>query len=129
MKSIKIRIVLAVLALVLVMYANAFLVVLASAKSSFADEVIFGTGTNTFAMEFSLVEGAGNIAQSSANRDHSQRGGDGLGAVSYDYKIGAYQVTIDQFTKAQVASGNPSASEMSISARRLNSATGLPVVA
>jgi len=100
MKSMKSRIVLVMLTSTLAMYANAFMVILASAPSGFSEEVIFGTGANTFAMEFSVVEDAGNDAQSSANRDHSQSGGDGLGAVSYDYKIGAHQVTVDQFTKA-----------------------------
>lgn len=86
--------------------ANAFLVILASAVSSPADGVTFGTGTNTFSMEFSLVRSVGNLAQNATNRDHSFSGGDGLGAVGYAYKIGTYEVTVDQFAKARAASGN-----------------------
>lgn len=45
-----------------------------------------------------LVGNAGNAAQSSANRNHAQSGGDGFGSVSYDYHIGTHEVTNAQYT-------------------------------
>ncbi len=45
-----------------------------------------------------FVGNPGNAAQSSANRNHSQSGGDGFGAVSYGYHIGTYAVTNAQYT-------------------------------
>ncbi len=65
---------------------------------------IFGAGTNVFTMDFAAIGEAGNPAQSSANHDHSQGGGDGLGAVDYGYRMGKYQVAIDQFVKANAES-------------------------
>jgi formylglycine-generating enzyme required for sulfatase activity len=49
-------------------------------------------------LDFVNVGDAGNAAQSSSNREHTQSGGDGYGAVGYDYGIGKYEVTISQYT-------------------------------
>jgi formylglycine-generating enzyme required for sulfatase activity len=39
-----------------------------------------------------------NLAQSSKNRLHTYTGGDGYGAVDYEYRIGKYEVTNAQYT-------------------------------
>jgi len=57
----------------------------------------FGTGDNQFTMDFVTVGDAGNAADTH---------GDGYGAVDYAYRIGTYEVTIGQFTKAYNADGN-----------------------
>lgn len=88
------------------MKAGMILAALLATVAGRAEVVTFGSGTNQFAMDFVSIGGAGNAAQSSANRDHSVSGGDGLGAVSYGYQIGKYEVTINQIVKAQAASGN-----------------------
>jgi formylglycine-generating enzyme required for sulfatase activity len=57
---------------------------------------VFGTGTNQFTIDFSNIGYAGNSADST-----------GYGAVGYNYRIGTYEVTIDQFLKAEASSENP----------------------
>ncbi|MEI6891272.1 MAG: SUMF1/EgtB/PvdO family nonheme iron enzyme [Pontiella sp.] len=51
----------------------------------------FGTGTNTFSIDFVDIGGAGNAADVLT----------GYGAVDYTYRIGQKEVTIDQFAKAR----------------------------
>lgn len=65
--------------------------------------------TANVAIDTVLIGNAGNAAQSSANRNHGQSGGDGFGAVSYDYHIGTYAVTNTQYTVFlnAVASSDP----------------------
>lgn len=52
----------------------------------------FGTGSNPFNIDFVNIGHAGNVADST-----------GYGAVGYDYRMGTYEVTIDQFAKARAA--------------------------
>jgi formylglycine-generating enzyme len=56
-----------------------------------------------------FVGNAGNAAQSAANRNHSQSGGDGFGTVDYSYYIGKTTVTNTQYTTFlnAVASSDP----------------------
>ena len=44
-----------------------------------AGTVSFGSGSNAFTVDFAAIGSLENAAQSPANRDHSQGGGDGLG--------------------------------------------------
>ena len=53
---------------------------------------IFGTGANQFSIDFVNIGHVGNVADAS-----------GYGAVNYDYRIGTYETTIGQFTKAVAA--------------------------
>lgn len=54
----------------------------------------FGSGANAFSLDFVNIGNAGNAADSS-----------GYGAVADDYRMGMYEVTIDQFAKANAAAG------------------------
>ncbi|MDF7806303.1 SUMF1/EgtB/PvdO family nonheme iron enzyme [Pontiellaceae bacterium B12219] len=56
---------------------------------------VFGTGTNQFTIDFSNIGYAGNSADPTT----------GLGAVGYNYRIGTYEITIDQFLKADNSAG------------------------
>lgn len=56
-------------------------------------------GTTTVNMDFTTIGHAGNAAQSAANRAHSGDGGDGFGAVDYAYRIGTFEVTVDQWNR------------------------------
>lgn len=44
------------------------------------------------------VGNAGNATQSASNRSHSESGGDGYGAVGYEFNIGRTEVTLNQYT-------------------------------
>ncbi len=59
-------------------------------------DTIFGSGANEFEMQFVGIGHAGNGADTNT----------GYGAVDYEYRIGKYEVTIDQFTKADNADGS-----------------------
>ncbi len=50
---------------------------------------VFGTGPNQFTMDFQNINYAGNSADNT-----------GYGAVAYNYRVGKFEVTIDQFAKA-----------------------------
>jgi len=52
----------------------------------------FGTGTNEFTVDFVNIGNAGNSPDTT-----------GYGAVAYNYRIGKFEMTIDQFTKARAA--------------------------
>jgi len=71
-----------------VMMAAALMAVGAQADS-------FGTGGNAFSLDFVNIGGAGNVADAS-----------GYGAVNYNYRMGSYEITLDQFVKAHAASGD-----------------------
>lgn len=60
-------------------------------------------GGTTVNIDFVNIGYAGNDAQNAANRAHGESGGDGYGAVAYDYRIGQTEVTIDQFTVVRAA--------------------------
>ena len=49
----------------------------------------FGSGVNEFEIDFALMGNAGNTADTG-----------GYGDVAYNYKIGKYEVTVEQFSKA-----------------------------
>jgi formylglycine-generating enzyme required for sulfatase activity len=55
----------------------------------------FGNGTNAFEIDFALMGNAGNIADTN-----------GYGDVAYNYKIGRYEVTVEQFSKARNLDNN-----------------------
>lgn len=82
---------------------KAIITMLAIGFASGAIADTFGTGANQFAIDFVNIGNAGNAAQSAANRSHSESGGDGYGAVDYNYRMGTYEITIDQFAKARAA--------------------------
>ncbi len=54
----------------------------------------FGSGGNQFTMDFTTIGNAGNGADTN-----------GIGAVDYTYRIGQYEVTIDQFEKMRASAG------------------------
>ncbi|MBN2162384.1 MAG: SUMF1/EgtB/PvdO family nonheme iron enzyme, partial [Pontiellaceae bacterium] len=66
------------------------MVVLLGIAGSRADD--FGVGTNQFSMDFVPIGFAGNAADST-----------GYGAVDYAYRMGVYEVTVDQFSHAMAA--------------------------
>ena len=75
----------------------------------------FGSGANQFSIDFVNIGYAGNVANYVEYAEYTGVSGftDGLaaplagyGAVNYNYSIGKYEITIDQFTKADAASGN-----------------------
>jgi len=61
-------------------------------SGSFADT--FGIGSNQFTVDFVNIGNAGNAAD-----------GSGYGAVDHDYRMGKYEITIAQFTKAYNVDG------------------------
>lgn len=66
-----------------------------------ADTVVFGSGGNQFSMDFVNIGNTG-VGGDTANTVN----GGNPGAVNYNYQMGTYEVTIDQFAKAHAASGN-----------------------
>jgi sulfatase modifying factor 1 len=78
-----------------------FSIILSGILSSHADSVTHG-GT-TINMDFVDIGFAGNNEQSAASRAHAEAGGDGYGAVAYNYRIGQKEVTLTQFAKARAA--------------------------
>ena len=50
-------------------------------------------------LDFVTVTNVGNAAQSPANRDHSDSGGDGRGAVAYSYHISRNLITVAQYAE------------------------------
>ncbi len=56
---------------------------------------VFGTGPNQFTMDFVNIGSAGNPADNT-----------GYGAVSYGYRMGTFEVTVDQFAKAYASDNN-----------------------
>ncbi len=55
----------------------------------------FGSGGNTFAIDFVNIGNAGNAADTTT-----------YGAVSYDFRMGTYEISRDMITKANAASTN-----------------------
>lgn len=88
-----------------VLFASAFL-----AAHCHAD--VFGSGANQFTIDFVNIGYAGNAANfvdygttpdfGNTNYNAPYQG---YGSVNYSYGIGKYEVTIDQFSKANAASG------------------------
>ena len=50
-------------------------------------------------IDWVTIGDAGNVAQSAANRSHSESAGDGFGAVAYEYAISRDETTIYQYTE------------------------------
>jgi formylglycine-generating enzyme required for sulfatase activity len=63
----------------------------------------FGSGANTFTIDFVEIGSPGNAAQSASNRSHSFSGGDGYGAVPYTYRISTYAISQNNITTATAA--------------------------
>ncbi len=59
--------------------------------------VAASASAQTVAIEWVTVGNPGNAAQSASNRNHGATGGDGYGAVAYEYQIGKYEVTNAQY--------------------------------
>ena len=70
------------------------MLVLAAMMAAVSYAETFGTGANEFSIDFVNIGYAGNAADAS-----------GYGAVGYDYRMGTYEVTINQFDKANAAVG------------------------
>jgi len=64
---------------------------------------MFGSGENTFTLDFVTVGNPGNAAQSAANRSHSETGGDGYGAVPHEYRMSTYAISQNDITTATAA--------------------------
>lgn len=71
------------------------LVIRALMASSLLVGSVIADDFGSFTMDFANIGAAGNAAD-----------GTGYGAVSYNYRIGKFEVTIDQFVKSGVGSGN-----------------------
>ena len=63
----------------------------------------FGSGANTFTLDFVTVGNPGNAAQSESNRSHSESGGDGYGAVPHVYRMSTYAISQNNITTATAA--------------------------
>lgn len=60
----------------------------------------FGSGANTFTIDFVEIGSPGNAAQSSSNRTHTQSGGDGYGAVETTFRMSTHAISTDMIDKA-----------------------------
>lgn len=67
--------------------------------SSFSLADTFGTGGNQFEVDFVTIGNAGNLADPAT----------GYGAVEYEYRIGVYEISNDQWNKFVSIAGEPTA--------------------
>jgi sulfatase modifying factor 1 len=74
----------------------AFVALLIHSTSSYADT--FGSGANTFAIEFVAIGDPGNLADTTGNPNPA-------GAVPYTYRIGKYEVSEQMIDKANALGG------------------------
>lgn len=75
---------------------------LSTTMVAWADTYTFGTSANQFSMDFVNIGYAGNVGQT---QDYGADGGiRTFGSVGYDYQIGKFEVTINQFSKARNSS-------------------------
>ena len=74
--------------------ALALMVAGAAYAPSQAGTITFGSGANTFTMEFVTIGNAGNAADTDANAKPLS-----AGAVGYTYDIGKFEVSRDMITK------------------------------
>jgi len=63
-----------------------------------AEADTFGTGANTFAIEFTTIGNPGNAADTAGAPNP-------VGAVGYEYRIGTYEVSQEMITKANAEAG------------------------
>lgn len=70
----------------------AILIVFTFATQSSAQADTFGSGSNTFTIDFVNIGNAGNVADTN-----------GYGSVPYEYRVSTYEITQDAITKAAVA--------------------------
>ena len=77
---------------VLSVAAGALATVASMAAPSFGAVVSFGTGANTFTMDFVTIGNAGNTADTTGSPSS-------VGAVGYEYGIGKFEVSEDMITK------------------------------
>lgn len=75
----------------------ATLVTLGSCRSAVAG-VTFGSGANSFTMDFVQIGNAGNAPDTTGNPNPA-------GAVSYEYRMGTHEVSRDMITKANTEGG------------------------
>ena len=81
----------------------------AATLAATANADTFGSGANQFSIDFVNIGHAGNAATYIDYGTAPALGDDydapyaGYGAVAYDYRLGKYEVTIDQFAKAYAA--------------------------
>jgi len=83
-------------------------VVCVMAVANFASADTFGTGSNQFTIDFVNIGNAGNAGEQSALED-----GDTTcyGGVSYNYRIGKYEVTNAQWNAFTATAGAPTGNE------------------
>jgi formylglycine-generating enzyme required for sulfatase activity len=79
-----------------------------NAAQSHADFVTFGSGGNTFTMEFVAIGDAGNSADTSGKPNPA-------GAVSYEYQIGKYEVSRDMIDQYNTNYGTSNSLEITLS--------------
>ena len=77
---------------VLSVAAGALAMVASMAAPSYAAVVSFGTGSNTFTMDFVTIGNPGNLPDTTGNPNPA-------GAVGYEYGIGKFEVSRDMITK------------------------------
>ena len=63
----------------------------------------FGSGINTFQIDFVNIGNSGNAPQSPTNRSHSLSGGDGYGSVLYQYRISTHEISQEQIDRAKAS--------------------------
>jgi sulfatase modifying factor 1 len=83
---------------VLSVAAGALAAVAGMAAPSFAGMVTFGSGANTFNMEFKTIGNPGNAADTTGDPNPA-------GRVDYEYGIGKFEVSRDMITKYNAAFG------------------------
>ena len=70
---------------------------------SFATADSFGSGDNQFTIDFVLISGETNPTEAQTTAG----GLDGFGIVEYDYRMGVYEITNDQWNKFKAELGVP----------------------
>ena len=76
---------------------------MASASAQTITTDTFGSGANTFSLQFNTVGNPGNAAQSASNRSHNFSDGDGRGSVPYTYRMSTYAISQNNITTATAA--------------------------
>ena len=67
----------------------------------------FGTGVNQFTLDFVPISGSSNPTEAQTTAGDL----DGFGIVEYDYRIGVYEITNDQWNKFVAEYGTPTGSQ------------------
>jgi formylglycine-generating enzyme required for sulfatase activity len=85
--------------------AGALATVASMAAPSFAGTITFGSGGNTFNMEFVTIGNAGNAADTTGSPNPA-------GAVGYEYNIGKFEVSEEMITKYNANFGTANSLEI-----------------